>query len=123
MQVSYATDRGVDERVCLIRTLARIPHVEAGKPAMRVALVEMYSLMQSSGRALRANPHNVEHKMYPVLLDNVDGKLVSVHPQGFMKAGTAFFLPYTNTGDRDMSAVLERRDRAAKAAAAAAGII
>jgi hypothetical protein len=81
--------------VGVVRMLARVPHPEAGKAAIRFALVDFYAARRPQGRALVAS--NVQWRMYPVLLSAISSKLISFHPKGFMK-GDMLFMPYVKSG-------------------------
>jgi hypothetical protein len=80
---------------CIVRMLVRIPHNDPNKAALRIAFVDMYSPQQEKGRSIAAK--TVAHTMYPVLLQDVKSKLVSCHPNGFMK-GLMHFMPYVKSG-------------------------
>jgi hypothetical protein len=76
---------------------------------MRIALVDLYKYLAPAGRALRADTGTVKYALQPVWLESISRKLVSAHPSGFMAPGTtAFFMAYTNAGDRDQSAMQRR---------------
>jgi hypothetical protein len=75
--------------------LARVPHPELGKAAIRLALVDIYAAREPQGRALVAS--KIGWKMYPVLLSGISSKLISFHPKGFMK-GDMLFMPYVKAG-------------------------
>ena len=61
---------------------------------LRIALVDLYNTKKSSGRYIRAGA--LKEACYPVLLEHIQGKLVSFHPSGFM-VGDMFFMPYTHS--------------------------
>ena len=64
-------------------------------PPLRLALVDFYSPLQADGRALRCR--NLKWAEYPVQLQEIHGKLVTVHPSGYLKQPW-YAMPYKNVG-------------------------
>jgi len=62
---------------------------------LRLALVDLYKPLRAEGRALRSGA--VDHAAYPVQLQEIHGKLVTAHPNGFMTQPW-FAMPYKNVG-------------------------
>ena len=79
----------------IVRILVRIPHRDPDKAALRIALVDMYNPLQRKGRSIEAQ--HLQYRMYPVILQDINSKLVTCHPHGFMN-GLVHFMPYIKSG-------------------------
>jgi hypothetical protein len=55
----------------------------------------MYNPLQRKGRSIEAK--QLKYHLYPVLLQDITSKLVTCHPDGFMK-GLMHFMPYIKSG-------------------------
>jgi len=64
-------------------------------PPLRLALVDLYKPLRAEGRALRSGA--LDSAAYPVQLQEIHGKLVTAHPNGFMTQPW-FAMPYKNVG-------------------------
>jgi len=65
-------------------------------PPLRMALLDIYRPLANDGRALRAGSGRVWED-YPVQLCEIKSKLVSAHPNGYMKP-PCYFMPYKVVG-------------------------
>lgn len=91
LQVDYATAAGrVNSFAAAVRTWVRLPHPRGGTP-LRLALVDMYNMMNPVGRCIRAKDvPTAKWPWYPVQLSEVSGKLASAHPSGFHQGEVMF---------------------------------
>jgi hypothetical protein len=83
VQVNYTNDRGVDEpHVCMVKLFVRVHHPLSDDQPIRFAVCDVYEPLptEQDGRVLKARQGRAKWLDYPVLIKNIEAKLVAFLP-------------------------------------------